>query len=282
MESLIYDNFKYGNAVEVFIKGNMFPIEAKFIKCSRGGVLLKTESGKKMVLPVDMIAMIKMANVPQRHTPYMQDQTQPFAPENFQSEPSSSALPPIEEKSENEPLENKEDESPADNTLFKLPSEKPQLKILGSIELEESDKKRNRFKPSYQPSSQSNATLAEDFRETMIESQGVIKSVGPVYGYIKTPDGPDIYVNRGEFLYRQGDNEILEPGSPVVFSLGSNWKGLMAKCVHRPMTVGEQLDFIGDLADTDVRNARLLARQLVQLFPDSEEIEEALGEYPQL
>lgn len=310
MESLIFENFKNGNLVEVYVKGNAFPIEAKFGRVSRGGVLLRTESGKKIVLSVDSILMIKQGTAP--------------APKpSPEQKPKETIVIPAEEADKEIAAPEKRDEltagnQPADETsatdvsapssstdevstegetlggqsketLFRLPSEQNAgLKIVGSITLSEADKKKNIFnKPEPKPIGTSKnlpkpQINEDDFESTEIPQMGILKSVGPVYGYIKLAEGPDVYVNRGEFIYRKDDQEILTPGDPVVYSVGSNWKGLMAKCVHRPMTVGEHIDFIEELVEKDSRNAKLLARQLLDIFPGNNEVVEALSDFPQL
>lgn len=308
MESLIFENFKNGNLVEVYVKGNAFPIEAKFGRVSRGGILLRTESGKKIVLSVDSILMIKQATAPAPKP----------APEQ---KPKEAIVIPSEETDKENATAEKVENSVADNqpadelatteatadsqtdgistagealetqskeALFRLPSERNAgLKIIGSIELSEADKKKNIFnkpaKPAPAPKNLPHPVVnVDNFEATDIPQMGVIKSVGPVFGYIKLEDGPDVYVNRGEFIYRKGDEAILTPGDPVVYSVGSNWKGLMAKCVHRPMTVGEHIDFIEELVEKDPRNAKLLARQLLDIFPGNNEVVEALSAFPQL
>ncbi|MDE7381077.1 MAG: hypothetical protein K2N03_02980 [Muribaculaceae bacterium] len=295
MESLIYENFKFGNYVEVIFKGFPVPLEGKFIKISHGAILLKSASGKKMVISVNDILMIRQGSIPG-----VQPSNNSAAPESnfsrgrtFTPSTGNTPTPPEEtvndsnniESESQEPADKNSEEEEADpiatnSSLYKLPSEAPQLKILGTIELDDADKNRRRFKSSLEEVGKP-VELAENFRDTVMTAQGILKSIGPVYGYIQVPDGMDIYCNRGEFIFKPGDEAEPYQGMPVCFTLGSNWKGTMAKCIHRPFTVGEQIDLIDHIMDTDMRNARLLGRQLSEAFPDNEEIADALEILPQ-
>lgn len=296
MESLIFENFKFGNTVEVIFKGSPIPLEAKFLKCYNGGVLLKSATGKKMVININEILMIRQASIspahidnPTRNPERSFTSGKTFIPNNqiqkdalvSDSATSISELTETDNSLEEKLIETDQTQEPSGNNLFKLPSEKPQLKILGTIELSDEDKNRPRIKKSIEDIGKP-VELAENFRDTLLPAQGILKSVGPVYGYIEVPDGPDIYCNRGEFIFLPGESGELTPGIPVCFTVGSNWKGQMAKCIHQPFTIGEQLDLIENVIATDVRNARLLARQLSEAFPDSEEVADALEEYQQL
>ncbi len=312
MESLIIENFKFGNHVEIIFKGCPIPLEAKFLKCGDGAILVKSASGKKIIIPLNEIMMIRQGVIPtasavsissnnfapernvlkgKTFTPLVSipkgnDKSDSTIPESTTTQSESDAEMLVEVQTIGEALRDREGDGTGktviSDDLFKLPSEqtdKPQLKILGSIELNEEDLNRRRFRKET-PDTVKDPEVGDDFRDTKIPAMGVLKSIGPVYGYIKMPDGPDIYCNRGEFLLRNGEDIQPYQGMPVVFTPGSNWKGTMAKCIHEPMTVGEQLELIEELLDTDLRNAKLLGRQLAEAFPDSQEVADALEIFP--
>lgn len=98
---------------------------------------------------------------------------------------------------------------------------------------------------------------------------------GPAFGFIQNSDGKQVYMNCNEIVSRRGGN-IPSQGDDVVFTPGSNQQGEIAKCVHLPMSIGEQLEFIEEIMGRDRRNARMLASQLQREYHDDENVMAAL------
>ncbi len=109
-----------------------------------------------------------------------------------------------------------------------------------------------------------------------VPAGGTVTSIGPAFGFITTTDGESLFFSRAEIIQRHRGDEI-QKGSHVIFTPGQNIRGGVARCVHVQISMQEQLEWIEKIQNYDIRNARMLAEQLLVAFPNDAELADTLN-----
>lgn len=302
MEEMIKEAFASGNLIEILIRNYQVPTVGIFMGCSDGCVMIKSASDGIAIVNIKDI--VKIAN----HKNFVETPEEPSLKisENFvEPEPFDNIEPEPEvepEEGDENPeeasgsIEEKESGNSGDSfesipySLFKLPSEKPEVKVVGRIDLDAirdprkkvhtqpaaydmpaPNSRYSRPRPSAPRHRAPQPSYPSYFYEKGIEPKGSIMRIGPAFGFIKDNEDKQVYLNCNEILTPRG-TQTPGVGDSMVFTYATNPQGTVAKCAHIPMTIARQLDLIEEIMGRDRRNARLLSAQLQQEFPDDENI----------
>ncbi len=108
------------------------------------------------------------------------------------------------------------------------------IKILGKIDLSQLPQKNNKETISLStPPLEANSPKVIANHEVMLPSMGKLKRKGPMFGFIATDQGEDLYFSHAELVSYYGILDEPSVGDDVIFSLDKNSKGVVAKCVHK-------------------------------------------------
>lgn len=277
MNDLINQILRQGDDVEIIYADNT-SIKATFVKASSDALLVESDEGM-MVVRYASVSSVLAPRKQIRQTPTVVEKTaeetsdQKAVAAEAEAEEAAESLADVSDSvyhaeapddSENpaEPM----DEDDPDSDVFS-PIVGP--KVVGKIDLDAIvDPRRKRPHIIITPSE----------NNPLVPAGGVVSSIGPAFGFIKSADGQNLYFGRGEVMQRNR-NEELQLNTPVVFTPGRNDKGGVAKCVHVQMTMQEQLEWIERIEQYDSRNARMLAQQLLTAFPDDSDLAETLSQF---
>ncbi len=262
MINLIKELLNPGDAVTLYLTGEIEPLRARFVKIADqalvvrvdGGIcVVKFDSVYRFVVPETAISAHEEIEKPQ-HTEYQAIMADPEETEETKE---------AEEIAANAEAEQAAD---ADSDSFS-PIFVP--KVVGRIDLDAIvDPRRKRYSNSIRPTEEN----------PLVPAGGTVNSIGPAFGFITATNGEALFFSRGEIMQRNRGEEIHK-GMPVIFTPERNNKGGVAKCVHVQMTVQEQLEWIEKIEQYDPRNARLLATQLLMAFPDDSELADTLSTF---
>jgi cold shock CspA family protein len=155
------------------------------------------------------------------------------------------------------------------------------LKIVGKVNLDEIEPhRRERIrKTPIRQQPREEYPLEDNQPEdngVKVPALGVISAIGPKFGFIESDNQETLYFNIGEVMKGWHSELSLEKGDKVVYSRSENARGIVAKCVHHPWSVDRHLQIIENLAYRDMRNAKLLAGQLNDAFPNDDSIRDEL------
>lgn len=258
MQTLIQEILNNGDAVTIYLSNQTEPIRAAYVKSTDSAMLLRTASGHTIVR-ADSIYRIE---VPAAAAPSTELNITPVTVE----QPAAAIY---EEKEAETPVvaEKEEIYEPADEESF-TPIFTP--KVVGRIDLSAINDPRRKRQQENVPSHSTDNPL--------MPAGGTITSIGPAFGFITATDGESLFFSRAEVMQRN-NNDMLYKGMPVVFTPGHNAKGGVARCVHAQLTMQEQLEWIEKIEKYDLRNARMMAEQLMLAFPDDAELADTLSTF---
>lgn len=132
------------------------------------------------------------------------------------------------------------------------------------------------------PEAQTMAPAAPELPESLKDSpimqmeigrKGVLKSIGNVFGYIRRDDVPeDLFFYTNQLRQLPGDAPV-QPGDPLVYTLGQNKKGSVAYTIHRPGTVADIVRVMDTLdPNTQYMDLSNLAKQILDATGDEEAV----------
>lgn len=297
MEEIIRETFSPGKTVEILLRSYKVPTVGVFMKCNDGCVMIRTLRGDFIIINIADIVRITLRNFNKTEIPEVEQTYKSIeTDEEINEEPAMSMTQASESDLDSdqglESVSNEDDESDEirvadfiNNDLFKLPTEKPGVKVVGHIDLsairdtrkksQENDFESQRGAEMNPRSWKNSSTYPTYFYTEGIRPKGKIIRKGPAFGFIMNKGGNQVYMNCNEILTR-GRESVPAQGDDVVFTSGTNQQGEIAKCVHFPMSIGEQLELIEEIMGRDRRNARLLALQLLKEYPNDENVNAAL------
>lgn len=283
MEELILELLEEGDRV-IFTFNNAHPLKATFVKCSNRCVVLINKMGRLTVIRVDDIVRFQKAD-PERLP--MSDgsfrrQAGAVDSRYYADAESETDSDSEEETSESEAKENvvslESVVGPTELYELEIPEVAP-VKVVGKVNLDEIERKPRRrvTRLDFNDSRADNdfEDEADDDSSPMLPAMGVVTSIGPKFGFIDS-EGSNFYFNYGEIIGNGRSKKSLNKGDEVVFTPTTNPQGKVAKAVHHPWSVDRHLHIIEKMMDRDMRNASLLARQLVDAFPDDDTVQNEL------
>lgn len=292
MEELILEMLEEGDRV-IFIFNNSHPMKATFVKCAHHCVVLKSKTGRLVVVRIEDIVRFQKETAV-RHQPVERNvpafvsrqaivaasegaEASGDAEEDVKAEESEDAQEAQEQKTDDLPVSL--DKAVDTDNVFELdPPEGAKLTVIGKIDLDEIDRKKRKRVTRLQPVSRLDEEDEEESDESdsvFVPAMGQIFNIGPKFGFIQS-GGENYYFNAGEIVFGSRNERPLDKGDEVVFTPGHNSRGHVAKAVHHPWSVDRHLRQIERLQRNDIRNASLLARQLVEAFPDDDTVRNEL------
>lgn len=259
MEEVINELLKEGDRIVVYFT-NSAPYKGEFIKCTHGILVANNKQGRITLMRVSDIS--RVIKNPEREFTF------PEAMDKADDTLSDNDLA-TEESGESE-------SGSRDPNLYEV--ELPELavpKVLGRVDLNKVDPRRADRMRRMQSAKVFADDSTVDDNGIKIAPMGVITAIGPKFGFIED-NGETRYFNIGEVMKGWSNETPLEKGDEVVFSPAENAHGKVAKCVHRPWSISRQIRTAEQMAYRDQRNAKLLATQLNEAFPDDEDVNDLL------
>lgn len=247
MEEVINELLKEGDRIVIYFL-NAVPFKGTFVKCTNGIIVALNKMERLTLMRIDDINRIQKADAEHHEEPVLHE-TQDDTPQP----------------------------SDTDSDIFEIEQPALQsLRIVGKVNLDEVDpKRRERIRRLPANNGYEAEENIPDDNGIKIAPMGVISAIGPKFGFIDS-NGETLYFNIGEVMKGWHNEPSFEKGDEVVFSRSENTRGIVAKCVHRPWTVSRQLRTIDNIAYRDQRNAKLLASQLTEAFPDDSSLRDTL------
>jgi hypothetical protein len=249
MEEAINEFLHEGDRIVVYFL-NAAPFKGSFVKCCHGCLVVSNKLGRLTILRVEDVTRV------QKSEPDYSEQ-QPASAEQTEEAAKESRNEDVYEI-EQPPLNN--------------------LKIVGKVNLDEVDPRRReriRKTPIHREEYAIEENLPED-NGVKIPTMGVVSAIGPKFGFIEAANHETLYFNIGEVMKGWHNEPSLEKGDEVVYTRSENARGIVAKCVHHPWSVSRQLHVIDNIAYRDIRNAKLLAAQLNEAFPNDDSVRDEL------
>ncbi len=293
MENLILEFLEEGDRV-IFYFNNAHPLKAIFVKCSDNCVVMNNRQGQTIVFRLeDVTRFQKLASAPARQYAAPEKAVTREAAEEAVNAGTAAPAPANDdaETDSGEPAaeeEKKEDSNVVSiqsilgpTNLFEL--EKPEVapvKVIGKVNLDEIEPKRRRhisMRNTDNISVASSDMDRDDYDDdsAMLPAMGRIMSIGPKFGFISSGDD-SYYFNLGELMKGGYNDAPIGKDEEVVFTPDSNDHGKVAKAIHRPWRVNKHIRQVEYRLTRDMRNARLLAQQLVDAFPDDDTVRDEL------
>lgn len=127
---------------------------------------------------------------------------------------------------------------------------------------------KERIKATYEEV-KSNATDLDQ----VVGAIGVIVELRPsfVFGFIDDAEnGQRYYFNRSDIVDEELKNEIVGEGIQVYYQRTTNHKGGVAKCIHRPQTIGELIEMAMRYVEiNDLMRAKMIFKNILTAYPSS-------------
>lgn len=204
---------KVGDTVEINCYGDVS--KGSIVSFGEDIIELATDSDRKKRIKINAISSIE---------------TYVSAASDISTEPNVDA---VEERPEKKGLT----ETDKKKHFTSLPEAEtlPKIKTLGKIDLSQFPQKNKKETIVLStPLSETKSPKAIARHEEMLPSMGKLKRIGSEFGFI-TPTGQneDLYFSRNELVSYYGILDEPSEGDDVIFSLGKNFKGTIAKCVHK-------------------------------------------------
>lgn len=261
MEEVINELLKEGDRIVVYFT-NSAPYKGEFIKCTHGILVASNKQGRITLMRVSDIS--RVIKNPEREMAFSDT-----------SDRTEESLTDTELDTE-DAIESESRTESRDPNLYEV--DLPELaapKVLGRVDLNKVDPRRaDRMRRMQAAKTYVDDSTVDD-NGIKIAPMGVITAIGPKFGFIDD-NGETRYFNIGEVMKGWSNETPLEKGDEVVFSPADNAHGKVAKCVHRPWSISRQIRTAEQMVYRDQRNAKLLATQLHEAFPDDEDVNDLL------
>lgn len=283
MEEILRSTFKIGQQLKIQLACGLEPLCGTLLGLHPGVIIIRTDSGEIRLTRIEYIIdcqSIDLESLASDTTTATTEKITIADNEPIQEEqtPDESEEVDVDEYSENRipPIFN-------NTPVLSAPT------VVGKINLDEINdprgKKRVRFAEKAEDEElpmeeESEETSGRNTDNRMMPANGYVIRLrdNDLFGFIQSnnENEPPIYFHRNEILLESEQDTCPHDNDPVIFTIGHNAKGTVAKCVHRQCTVGRMYELIDKISDYDPRNTKLLRLQLRQsgLVEDTEDDDE--------
>lgn len=292
MEEILRSTFQIGQNVEVYLSGGIEPLRGELVGIHPGVIVVRTASGGMRLTRIEYIIDIRSVGISDAGacagSDIVTDGGEAIRPVTYADMPETEsdcgddAVGEYEEERPRNAEDGMADGNAGhgetdDDGNYRIPeieifSNTPKLSVptvLGKINLDEINDPRGKKKVRFADRQKEEDYADEkptDNSDRMMPVCGYVNRLreNDFFGFIRLVGDEEtpIYFHRNEILLEADSDTCPAENDPVIFTLGHNQKGRVAKCVHRQCTVGQMYDLIERISDYDPRNARLLRLQL--------------------